>query len=99
MRFVAAMAVFLAHSVSFFESPGAPVSFGPVLGNAGYYGVIFFYSLSGFLITYLLLREKEETGTIVLRRFYTRRASRIWPLYFLMTILSFLVLVLFSFIV
>jgi peptidoglycan/LPS O-acetylase OafA/YrhL len=91
MRFLASMAVFFAHSVAFFVSPGAPVRFGPLVENAGYYGVLFFYCLSGFLITFLLLREKEESGTICIRQFYARRALRIWPLYFLMTLLSFLV--------
>ena len=44
--------------------------------------VLFFFTLSGFLITYLLLAEHEATGTISVRSFYIRRALRIWPLYF-----------------
>src|SRR6185437_1276712 len=92
MRFVAAMAVFLSHSVAFFNASGNSISMGPLVENGGYYGVIFFYTLSGFLITFLLLREKDETGTIALRKFYVRRALRIWPLYYLMTILSFCLL-------
>lgn len=45
-------------------------------------GVTIFFTLSGFLITYLLLVEKERTGGIALGRFYVRRILRIWPLYF-----------------
>lgn len=45
--------------------------------------VTFFFVLSGFLITSLLLTEKAETGTILVKRFLTRRALRIWPLYYL----------------
>jgi peptidoglycan/LPS O-acetylase OafA/YrhL len=45
--------------------------------------VTFFFVLSGFLITTLLLTEKTETGTIRIRRFLTKRARRIWPLYYL----------------
>src|SRR5512135_955912 len=45
-------------------------------------GVIMFFTLSGFLITYLLLREREERGSIDLGAFYLRRILRIWPLYF-----------------
>ncbi|MBV8436721.1 MAG: acyltransferase [Silvibacterium sp.] len=45
----------------------------------GAYGVDIFFALSGYLISTLLLREKEHTGTISLRRFYTRRAFRILP--------------------
>ena len=36
--------------------------------------------LSGFLITYLLFIEKEETNSIQVFRFYLRRVLRIWPL-------------------
>jgi peptidoglycan/LPS O-acetylase OafA/YrhL len=35
------------------------------------------------LITELLFRESDETGTIQLKAFYIRRILRIWPLYFL----------------
>ena len=45
--------------------------------------VTFFFVLSGFLITSLLLVEKAETGTIRIKRFLTKRARRIWPLYYL----------------
>jgi peptidoglycan/LPS O-acetylase OafA/YrhL len=44
--------------------------------------VAFFFTMSGFLITYLLLKERERTGGIDVGRFYLRRACRIWPLYF-----------------
>jgi peptidoglycan/LPS O-acetylase OafA/YrhL len=39
-----------------------------------------FFVISGFLITGLLLRELEKTGTIALARFYSRRAKRLLPL-------------------
>jgi peptidoglycan/LPS O-acetylase OafA/YrhL len=55
-------------------------------------GVNIFFLLSGFLITYLLLKEKERNGTIDLKRFYIRRILRIWPLYFfLIAITPFLI--------
>lgn len=41
-----------------------------------------FFIISGFLITQLLLREKELNGAVDLRAFYIRRLLRIWPLYF-----------------
>ena len=44
-----------------------------------HYGVRIFLVLSGFLITTLLKREREETGTINLKRFFIRRAYRILP--------------------
>ncbi len=41
-----------------------------------------FFIISAFLITGLLLREKELKGGVDLKAFYTRRVLRIWPLYF-----------------
>ena len=48
-------------------------------GDLGYLGVRIFFVISGFLITTLLVREHEKTGTISLREFYVRRAFRIFP--------------------
>jgi peptidoglycan/LPS O-acetylase OafA/YrhL len=48
--------------------------------------------LSGFLITYLLLKEKTENNSIGIGKFYLRRALRIWPLYYLIFILGFFIL-------
>ena len=45
-------------------------------------GVKLFFTISGFLITTLLLRERDRTGTISLHDFYVRRVLRIFPLYF-----------------
>jgi peptidoglycan/LPS O-acetylase OafA/YrhL len=53
----------------------------PVL-RQGEYGVQMFYVVSGFLITTLLLRERDRFGRISLRDFYIRRSLRIWPLYY-----------------
>ncbi len=44
-------------------------------------GVTMFFALSGFLITYLLLEERNK-GDIDVTKFYIRRILRIWPLYF-----------------
>lgn len=46
------------------------------------YGVTFFFALSGFLITYLLLVEKKTTSIISYKNFYKNRIFRIFPLYF-----------------
>jgi peptidoglycan/LPS O-acetylase OafA/YrhL len=55
-----------------------------ILANG--YGVTLFFVLSSFLITSLLLQEKERFGRIDVRGFYLRRILRIWPLYFLILI-------------
>jgi peptidoglycan/LPS O-acetylase OafA/YrhL len=45
-------------------------------------GVLIFFVLSGFLITWLLLRENDEWGTVSLRKFYVRRSLRIFPAFY-----------------
>ncbi len=45
----------------------------------GALGVQMFFVLSGFLITHLLLKELNKTGTLSLKRFYFRRTLRIFP--------------------
>jgi peptidoglycan/LPS O-acetylase OafA/YrhL len=64
----------------------------PALARLGDQGVSLFFVLSGFLITYLLLSEKKNFNCINIKKFYMRRALRIWPLYYLMVFLAFFVL-------
>ena len=82
LRFCAFVAVFLFHA--------APSEFGgrlaPLLQaarNALSFGVPVFFLLSAYLITKLLLLEREKTGGVAIRAFYVRRVLRIWPLYLL----------------
>jgi peptidoglycan/LPS O-acetylase OafA/YrhL len=53
-----------------------------VLGRLALECVSVFFSLSGFLITTLLLEERGRNGRIDLVAFYIRRTIRIWPVYF-----------------
>ncbi|MEE4135728.1 MAG: acyltransferase [Desulforhopalus sp.] len=59
----------------------------PVLLQRGFLGVDFFFVLSGFLITTLLLREEDQNGRFSLKGFYWRRCLRIVPVYFLVVTL------------
>jgi peptidoglycan/LPS O-acetylase OafA/YrhL len=52
---------------------------GVSLVSGGYIGVDVFFVLSGFLITGLLIREVQTSGTISLAQFYARRARRLLP--------------------
>jgi peptidoglycan/LPS O-acetylase OafA/YrhL len=65
--------------------------------NFGGVGVYFFFVLSGFLITYLLLFEQKSFSDIDVVKFYFRRSLRIFPLYFLMVLIGFFILPLFNF--
>ncbi len=85
-----AISIFLVllHHLPRFESPLLQI-----LQDNGRYGVSFFFAISGFLICTLLLREKRETGRISLGRFYTRRAFRLFPLYYAVLAFQALVIV------
>jgi len=47
--------------------------------KGGFLGVDVFFVLSGFLITRLLLEERETSGHLALGRFYLRRILRLFP--------------------
>src|SRR5262249_39930843 len=92
LRFIGALAVFLFHVEQGKQSAGFPSildipHLNLVWWSLGDLGVRFFFVLSGFLITFLLLREYQSTGKMGVRRFYIRRALRIWPVYFLLVFL------------
>lgn len=56
----------------------------------GHIAVVLFFVISGFLITYLLVKEREKSDTISFKKFYMRRILRIWPLYYFIILLSYL---------
>lgn len=79
LRAIAALTVLFGHV---FQRDFA--DWGEVPGHVPMYGqgVTLFFVISGFLITYLLLVEKETTATVSVPKFYLRRILRIWPLYY-----------------
>jgi len=82
LRFLAAFFVVLGHIPLNQQSVGLPHPNRGTFFYRGAFAVCFFFALSGFLITYLLLDEERRTGDIQVRSFYLRRICRIWPLYF-----------------
>ena len=92
IRFIAASFVIVAHIEFFKNIFNLPNFFdNAVVAIIGRLGVVLFFVLSGFLISYLLFVEKEITKTISVKKFYVRRILRIWPLYFLIITLAFFV--------
>jgi peptidoglycan/LPS O-acetylase OafA/YrhL len=75
LRAAAILAVLWHHSTR--PAPGS------ILAARGFLGVDLFFVISGFLITTLLLRERQRSGAISLKRFYLRRFLRIFPAYYL----------------
>jgi peptidoglycan/LPS O-acetylase OafA/YrhL len=59
--------------------------------SGGFIGVDIFYVISGFLITGLLMREIERTGTINFREFYSRRFRRLLPTSFFVLLITALI--------
>ncbi|TSD94464.1 acyltransferase [Skermania sp. ID1734] len=66
MRALAVMLVVVAHA-----------GWGNIVPGGS--GVTIFFSISGFIITYLLLRERDRTGGFKMGGFYLRRAVKIGP--------------------
>ncbi len=93
LRFGAALLVIIYHIEQFKQIFGYHNYLNvPCFHIMGKLGVILFFVLSGFLITYLLLEEEKQTNTISIKDFYIRRILRIWPLYFLIVVASFFLL-------
>lgn len=93
LRFFSFLSVFLYHS---FYTESTQVGqnkfylfFTDRLFSNGNLGVNFFFVLSGFLITYLLIEEKEKKGKIDVVNFWIRRILRIWPLFYFAVFFGF----------
>ncbi|MFM2285008.1 MAG: hypothetical protein RLZZ543_505 [Bacteroidota bacterium] len=95
LRFFAFFSVFCLHMTSFGLYYNGSTWYRWIeesLAQNGDLGVNFFFTLSGFLITNLLLQEREDTGKINVGSFYARRFLRIWPLYFVLVFVGFVIL-------
>ncbi len=94
VRFLAFLLVFACHLISTFSLRSREVAgFLGVFGAGSWHflmlldetcamGLCLFFTLSAYLITDLLLAERENYSALSVRKFYIRRALRIWPLYF-----------------
>ncbi|MEO0454862.1 MAG: acyltransferase, partial [Verrucomicrobiota bacterium] len=82
LRGIAVLLVVFGHGYHhrFEGSTEASFFINAVMDNSSF-GVRLFFILSGFLITWLILREKTKTGSFHLTAFFRRRAFRILPAY------------------
>jgi peptidoglycan/LPS O-acetylase OafA/YrhL len=88
LRFLAATLVILSHAAISMDNLGVTYYDFQFL-HRGKSAVEFFFVLSGFLITYLLVAEYRESDTISIKQFYFRRIKRIWPIYFIVVLIAF----------
>ncbi|MBE9468642.1 MAG: acyltransferase [Bacteroidetes bacterium] len=93
LRFLSFLSVFLYHS---FYTESCQVGQNKLylfltdrLFANGNLGVNFFFVLSGFLITFLLIEEKLKTNKIHVVNFWMRRVLKIWPLFYFAVIFGF----------
>lgn len=100
LRAIAALGVVIHHIEQFKGMNGltlSNVNLTFLIHNLGKASVDLFFVLSGFLITYLLLQEKTNNNDCInIGKFYLRRIFRIWPLYYLIMFISFIIIPLLS---
>jgi peptidoglycan/LPS O-acetylase OafA/YrhL len=95
LRFIGFIGIFFGH-VFFSNSPeiinsklyATLFSYGKILG---FISIDSFFVLSSFLITWKALEEIKFTSNFQFKNFLIRRSLRIWPLYFLIVFIGFLI--------
>lgn len=92
IRGIAILAVMVFHFFSFggMVTGGILDRVSAAIASTGWVGVDLFFVLSGFLITGVLSDARGSSH--FLRHFYTRRALRIFPLYYAVLVVFFVVL-------
>ena len=82
-RALSILLVLIDHGISAVSNSTAAEKY-TFLPNLGHIGVSTFFVISGLLITWLLIKERDATGSVSLSNFYIRRALRILPVYYLL---------------
>lgn len=85
LRAIGCLYISLAHTFIFISSKNyqkIPIEESGFIVQFGHMFISTFFVLSGFLISYFLIKEKEKTNKINIKKFYIRRAFRILPVYF-----------------
>lgn len=93
LRFIAAMSVVVFHYLTFLQGKELLPKWIETIDfifKRGHLGVHFFFVLSGFLIFFLYLQEIQRSGKFHPWNFLVRRTLRIWPLFYFVVGISFL---------
>jgi peptidoglycan/LPS O-acetylase OafA/YrhL len=89
IRGISFIAIFLFHTVRLNYNYAG--NYGKYLFNNLPLAIDVFFILSSFLLTYLALNEYKKRGNFSFQNYFTRRVLRIWPLYYFILILGFIV--------
>jgi peptidoglycan/LPS O-acetylase OafA/YrhL len=82
IRAISILMVVYGHLCGTLHFPVSIPEYGRWCGDVAHLGVLVFFVISGFLITSLLMSEREMTGATSLKRFYLRRIVRIFPAFY-----------------
>jgi peptidoglycan/LPS O-acetylase OafA/YrhL len=92
LRAIAVSLVLLRHAHMYSDSKMSVTPLAAFFGTGGWIGVDLFFVLSGFLISQLLFKEHKKFGSISYRTFLIRRGFKIYPPYYVMMLVTTLVL-------
>jgi len=87
LRGIAVLAVVIYHCHARLEGTPLLINWFHYASLWGWAGVNLFFTLSGFLITSILIESRDKPHYF--KNFYARRALRIWPVYFLLLIVCY----------
>lgn len=82
LRAIAIIMVLLSHSIRTMPKVISKNFFYQFIANSDV-GVRIFFVISGYLITRLLMTEKDRNGSVSIKKFYMRRIFRIFPVFYL----------------
>ncbi len=91
VRGISFLAIFLFHTIHLPDEDFFLSGFIKYLYNNLPLSIDVFFILSSFLLTYLALNEYKKLNSFSFKNYFTRRILRIWPLYYFILALAFIV--------
>jgi len=88
LRFILSIFVVIFHLPGLCKTLGMPYFNASPVFNKGSLAVLYFFSLSGFLILRLIYNELKATDGFNFKEFYSRRIKRLYPLYYLVLLIG-----------